>query len=187
MAPILKALIDYVGCPVPFIIHPCYWRKWAEHQLFRGQGSWKINCFFIWRILHTAYQSSKKAFWFWTEVFLVTYFSLSLLTVVWCDQSLSCLWTGWLSFLRRNTQFKEGGKEDHPLCLHCASEDPEQTLTLPADVSFWCRSAFFQQADYKLCNKVPFLRTRSHISFLRTRSHILSPEEDLTLRLYSHF
>lgn len=150
MAPILKALIGYMGFPVPFIIHPCYWRKLRQYHLFRGRGSWKRNCFFVWQVLHTAHQSSKKAFWFWTEVFLVTYFSLSLLTAVWCDQSLSCFWMGWLSFLRRNKQFKEGGKEDHPLCHHHASEDPEQTLSLPADVCFCCCSAFFQQADYKL-------------------------------------
>lgn len=37
------------------------------------------------------------------------------------------------------------------------------------------------------CSEVSFLRSRSHTPFLRTRSHILSPEEDLTLRLCSHF
>lgn len=81
--------------------------------LFRGQGCWKLNWFFIWRIMHTAHQSSKKAFRFWAKVFPVTYFSLSLLTGVWCDQSLSSLWTGWLSFLSGNKQFKE----DQLFCL----------------------------------------------------------------------
>lgn len=111
MAPVLKALIDYLSFPVPFIIHPCYWRKLKENHLFRGQGSWKINCFVISWILHTAHQSSKKAFQFCSEVFLVTYFSLSLLTVVSCDQSLSCFWTGWLSFLEKISNLKKEGRK----------------------------------------------------------------------------
>lgn len=80
--------------------------------LFRGQWRWKQNWCFMWKIMHTPHQSSKKAFCFWAEVFPVPYFSLSLLKVVWWDQLLS-----WLSFLSGNKQFKEGGKEDHLLCL----------------------------------------------------------------------
>lgn len=31
--PALKPFIDNMGFPVPFIVHVCYWRKWAEHCL----------------------------------------------------------------------------------------------------------------------------------------------------------
>lgn len=38
---------------------------------------------------------------------------------------------------------KEGGKNTLSVTI-VPSKDPEQTLSLPADVSFWCCSAFFQ-------------------------------------------
>lgn len=62
----------------------------------------------------------------------------------------------------KSKQLQEGERTVLSVSV-CASEDPEQTLRLFADVSFWCCSTLFRCADYQFCSPVPLLTFRSDV------------------------